>query len=81
MNTTNYYLLEELRVQQLNDCHDKARMNRICREAGIDRRGWLNCQICRALTLLGRGLVASGRRLQQFDLPAGSGAGELQRAL
>lgn len=39
---------------------------RLC-EAGLRQRGWLARQVCRAVCAVGRGLVATGQRLEQFN--------------
>lgn len=59
--------LIELRVEEALRAAER---NRLLREAGIQRQGWLSRQGCWLLCQLGRLLVALGQRLQKrFQVP------------
>ena len=46
----------------------RAQREELLRQAGLEPRGRLYGMACRVLCSTGRGLVALGRRLEQFDL-------------
>ncbi|MCB0201493.1 MAG: hypothetical protein H6649_07215 [Caldilineae bacterium] len=70
MYGVNEYMEDQLRTRRMADCMRRAELDRICREAGIDRRGWTNRQVCRVMCIFGHWLVAMGRRLEATDLSA-----------
>lgn len=60
--------LIELRVEEALRAAER---NRLLREAGIQRQGWLSRQGCWLLCQLGRLLVALGQLLQKrFQVPS-----------
>ncbi len=78
MFTVNYHMEEQLRTQRMADCLRRSELDCMCREAGIDRRGWSGRQACRMLAALGLWLVKMGRRLEAVNLSPATGAGELR---
>jgi hypothetical protein len=62
----NDYLIErEFLDYRRHDLMAEAGKLQLLRRAGMARRPWLTCQICRTLWQLGHLMVAAGRRLEQ----------------
>lgn len=61
---------EMVAKERLKDCLRRGNVDCLCREAGIDRRGWTGRQICRLAAGLGNLMVRAGGWLQRQDLPA-----------
>ena len=66
----NTYQHERLAQERLRDCLVRAEVDCLCREAGIDGRGWVDRRCCGALAGLGRVLIHLGRRLEHRAVPA-----------
>ena len=49
---------------------EDARQRRLLHNAGLTRRTWFSCQVCRSLYRLGRLLVTTGLRLEHRYAPA-----------
>jgi hypothetical protein len=47
----------------------EAEKYRQLKEAGLIRKSWLSCQVCRSLWRLGRLLTTAGRRLERHYAP------------
>jgi hypothetical protein len=65
----DFVLLEDYRLNRLPHVLSKAEEHRLLREAGLIRRPWLACQVCRSLWRLGRLLVTAGQRLERRYAP------------
>ena len=65
----DYLAMKDYELNRLPDVLAKAEQNRLLREAGLMRRPWLSCQICRSLWRLGRLLVTAGQRLERRYAP------------
>ncbi len=61
----DYLSMEDYELNRLPDVLARAEQNRLLREAGLMRRPWLSCQVCRSLWRLGRLLELSGQRLER----------------
>jgi len=57
--------MQEYELNRLPDVLARAEQNRLLREAGLMRRPWLSCQVCRSLWRLGRLLELTGQRLKR----------------
>lgn len=60
----------EFWLDHLADIRAQAEQHRQLRAAGLVRRHWLTCQVCRSLWRLGRLLVAAGLRLERRYAPS-----------
>ena len=65
----DYLAMKDYELNRLPDVLAKAEQNRLLREAGLIRRPWLTCQVCRSLWRLGRLLVTAGQRLERRYAP------------
>jgi hypothetical protein len=65
----DYVALKDYQLNKLPVVVAKAEQHRLLMEAGLIRRPWVSCQVCRSLWRLGRLLVATGRRLEQRYAP------------
>ena len=65
----NDYLVQRLHNDRLRNDVCRAETERVLREAGVDRRGWVAFLLCRLLRGLGCLLVALGHRMQVVDGP------------
>ena len=61
----DYLSMQEYELNRLPDVLARAEQNRLLREAGLMRRPWLSCQVCRSLWRLGRLLELTGQRLER----------------
>lgn len=61
----DYLSMQEYDLNRLPDVLARAEQNRLLREAGLMRRPWLSCQVCRSLWRLGRLLELTGQRLER----------------
>jgi hypothetical protein len=66
----DYLWLKDYELNRLPAGLANAEQHRLLSEAGLIRRPWLSCQICRSLWQLGRMLVTAGQRLEQRYTPA-----------
>ncbi len=66
----DYLLLKDYKLNKLSAINARAEQHRILAEAGLVRRPWLSCQICRSLWRLGHAMVSAGLRLEQRYAPA-----------
>lgn len=64
------YQAQQVKQEQVRDYLRKAETRRLCREAGIDQRGWMTRLACGLLCRLGHWLVTVGRRLERYALPS-----------
>jgi hypothetical protein len=71
----DYTLLKDYELNKLPVVLAKAEEHRLLSEAGLIRRPWLSCQVCRSLWRLGHVLATAGQRLEQRYAPV-----TLQRA-
>ena len=67
----NDYLIQRDLDYRLEGIQVDARQRRLLRSAGIARRNWLTCQVCRSLWRLGRLLITTGLRLERRYAPMG----------
>lgn len=81
MSYAHPYWEEYAAEQRRKEAVHQAAMARLCREAGIDTRGWAARQVCAALCGLGRVMIAVGHRLERFDLPATTTSTRQQQAV
>jgi hypothetical protein len=65
----DYILVKDYELNELPAVVAKAEQHRLLAEAGLIRRPWLSCQVCRSLWRLGRLLVTAGQRLEQRYAP------------
>ena len=65
----DYLAMQEYELNRLPDVLARAEQNRLLREAGLMRRPWLTCQVCRSLWRLGRLLETTGQRLERRYAP------------
>jgi len=63
----NDYLAQRLHNDRLRTDVRRLEQERVLREAGVDRRGWVAFLTCKLLRGLGCLLVALGHRLQLVD--------------
>lgn len=61
----NTHMHERVTQERLQDSLRRAETDCTCREAGIDRRGWTERQLCRLLCAVGRLLISLGHRMEQ----------------
>ena len=61
----DYLSMKDYELNRLPDVLARAEQNRLLREAGLMRRPWLSCQVCRSLWRLGRLLALTGQRLER----------------
>ncbi len=64
-----YEWVKHYKLNKLPAVIAKAEQHRLLAEAGLIRRPWLTCQVCRSLWRLGRMLVTAGQRLEQRYAP------------
>lgn len=81
MTYAHPYLEEHAAEQRRKEAVHQAAMERLCREAGIDTRGWVARQVCAAVCGLGRAMIAVGRRLEKAGLPAATASARQQQAV
>jgi hypothetical protein len=65
----DYLAMQEYELNRLPNVLAKTEQHRLLVEAGLIRRPWLTCQVCRSLWRLGRLLVRAGQRLEQRYAP------------
>ena len=65
----DYLSMKDYELNRLPGVLAKAETHRLLAEAGLIRRPWLTCQVCRSLWRLGRLLVTAGQRLEQRYAP------------
>lgn len=65
----DYLWLKDYELNRLPDVVARAKKHHMLAEAGLLRRPWLTCQVCRSLWRFGRLLEAAGRRLEQRYAP------------
>ncbi len=65
----DYLSMKDYEWNRLPAVLAKAEQHRLLVEAGLIRRPWLSCQVCRSLWRLGRLLVTTGQRLEQRYAP------------
>lgn len=65
---TNTHQYERVSEERLRDCLRRADVDCVCRQAGIDQRGWTARQLCRLIAGLGSRMVMLGRRMERIDL-------------
>jgi hypothetical protein len=65
----DYLAMKDYELNRLPDVLAKAEQHRLLVEAGLIRRPWLTCQVCRSLWRLGRLLVTAGQRLEHRYAP------------
>ena len=61
----DYVMLKDYELNKLPAVVARAERHRLLAEAGLIRRPWLSCQVCRSLWRLGRMLVSAGLRLER----------------
>ncbi len=61
----DYYYLKDYQLNREPMVAANAETHRLLKEAGLVKRPWLSCQICRSLWRLGRALVSTGQRLER----------------
>ena len=61
----DYLSMKDYELNRLPDVLARAEQSRLLREAGLVRRPWLSCQVCRSLWRLGRLLEIAGQRLER----------------
>jgi hypothetical protein len=65
----DYLAMKDYELNRLPDVMAKTEQHRMLVEAGLIRRPWLTCQVCRSLWRLGRLLVTAGQRLERRYAP------------
>jgi hypothetical protein len=65
----DYLSMQEYELNRLPDVIAKAEQHRLLVEAGLIRRPWLTCQVCRSLWRLGRLLETAGQQLERRYAP------------
>jgi hypothetical protein len=65
----DYLSMKDYELNRLPDVLAKAETHRLLAEAGLIRRPWLTCQVCRSLWRLGRLLATAGQRLERRYSP------------
>ncbi len=60
-----YTSSKDYELNKAPDAAAKAEHNRLLVEAGLLRRSWISCQVCRSLWRLGHSMVTTGLRLEQ----------------
>jgi hypothetical protein len=65
----DYLSMQDYELNRLPDILARAEQTRLLREAGLMRRPWLSCQMCRSLWRLGRLLATAGQRLERRYAP------------
>jgi hypothetical protein len=60
-----YFLLKDYRLNELPAVLERGRRHALLREAGLSRRHWFSCQVCRSLWRLGHTLVTTGQWLER----------------
>jgi hypothetical protein len=65
----DYLSMKDYELNRLPDVLARAEQHRLLDEAGLIRRPWFTCQVCRSLWRLGRLLVATGQRLERRYAP------------
>ncbi len=66
----DYVMLKDYKLNKLPAVVAKAEQHRLLAEAGLVRRPWLACQVCRSLWRLGCALMNAGQRLERRYAPA-----------
>lgn len=61
----DYCYYKDYELNRLPKVKEEAEKRRLLEEAGIIRRPWLSCQVCRSLWQLGHTMVKAGRRLER----------------
>ena len=69
LSPNDYSAMMDYKLNRLPAIVAGAEQQRMLEEAGLIRRPWLSCQICRSLWRLGRLLVAAGGRLEERYRP------------
>ena len=65
----DYLSMKDYELNRLPNVLAKAETHRLLAEAGLIRRPWLSCQICRSLWRLGHLLETMGQRLERRYAP------------
>lgn len=65
----DYVWFQDYKLNRLPKVIADAEQHRLMQEAGLLRRPWLSCQVCRSLWRLGHLLVDAGQRLEQRFAP------------
>jgi hypothetical protein len=65
----DYLMQREYLDYRVDALAEDARQRRLLSDAGIVRRPWLSCQVCRSLWRLGHLMVTAGHRLEQRYAP------------
>jgi hypothetical protein len=65
----DYLLMKDYELNRLPDVVAEAERHRLLAEAGLIRRPWLTCQVCRSLWRLGHLLETAGQRLERRYAP------------
>ena len=63
--TNDYLWQKEFELNRQPEVLARVEQRRLLKEAGLDRRPWLSCQICHSLWHLGHVLVTAGQRLER----------------
>ena len=66
---SEYTALKDYELNFLPDVLARAEQHRLLSEAGLIRRSWLSCHVCRWLAGLGRVLVTAGEHLERHFAP------------
>lgn len=61
----DYLVLKDYELNSLPAVSAHAEQHRLLSEAGLIRRPWLSCQVCRSLWRLGRTLMTAGQWLER----------------
>ena len=69
-NLNDYTFLKDYELNKLPAVLAEAEQHRLLAEAGLIRRPWLSCQVCRSLWRLGHLLETTGQRLERRYAPA-----------
>lgn len=60
----DYCYYKDYELNRLPKVKEDAEKHRLLAEAGLIRKPWLSCQVCRSLWQLGRTMVKAGQRLE-----------------
>ncbi len=69
LTPNDYVMLKDYELNRLPVVKANAEKHRLLVEAGLVRRPWVSCQVCRSLWRLGRVLATAGQRLERRYAP------------